>query len=243
MANQTVVGLISSTIYPSDAPMYWGTPRQSIPAGERLEQTRQTVASLVRAGISDIFLADNSGERWVAGTEEQLGPATVYVYNQFQFQNKGISEIYLLLSALEHLPEQTPILKISGRYYLTDGLKFELDESDVAAKFMPYAGTQLLMSTRCYMVKDRETYARFLKATLRDLYGYPARIVGPGSLLRILRNSLFPARDDAPYDDPLQPIEVAAARALIRFGYNVKQVDALGIEGVTGDEARRLLQE
>jgi hypothetical protein len=223
--------------------MYWGTPRASIPVEERLEQTVETLASLARAGIEEIYLADNSGENWVAGTEDALKPARVYVYDQHQFQNKGISEIYLLLSVLRHLPERTPILKISGRYHLSDGLKFGLDESDVAAKFISDAGTQTWMSTRCYMVKDREVYERFLKDTLRDLYGYAARIVGPGSLLRILRNSLFPARDDAPYHDPVQPIEVAAARALKKAKYKVKKVETLGIQGVTGDEARRLLKE
>lgn len=223
--------------------MYWGSPRTIIPAQERLEQTRKTIASLVRAGITDIFLADNSGGNWADGTEELLQPAKVYFYNQFQFQNKGISEIYLLLSALEHLPEETPILKISGRYYLSDSLRFGLEGADVAAKFIPYAKTQLWMSTRCYMVKNKEVYARFLRETVRDLYAYPSRIVGPGSLLRILRNSIFPERDDAPYDDPLQPIEVAAARVLKRADYRVKQIEVLGIEGVTGDEARRLLSE
>lgn len=223
--------------------MYWGSPRRVIPVEERLDQTRRTISSLVSAGIGEIFLADNSGENWTGGTERLLEPARVHLYHQFQFQNKGISEIYLLLSILEQVPPQTPILKISGRYYLTDGLGFGLDGADVAAKLIPYAGRQLWMSTRCYMVKDSETYARFLRATLRDLYGYQARIVGPGSLLRIVRNSLFPARDDSPYDDPLQPIEVAAARVLERPGYRVKRVETLGIEGVTGDEARRLLKE
>jgi hypothetical protein len=223
--------------------MYWGTPRTSIAVEERLEQTGETIASLARAGIGEIYLADNSGENWIAGTEVALKPARVYVYDQHQFQNKGISEIYLLLSVLRHLPERTPVLKISGRYHLSDGLRFGLDESDVAAKFISDAGTQTWMSTRCYMVKDREVYERFLKDTLRDLYGYAARIVGPGSLLRIVRNSLFPARDVAPYDDPVQPIEVAAARALKKAEYKVKKVETLGIQGVTGDAARRLLKE
>ncbi len=48
--------------------MYWGSPRNSIPVEERLEQTKKTVASLVNAGITEIFLAANSGENWaVAG--------------------------------------------------------------------------------------------------------------------------------------------------------------------------------
>jgi hypothetical protein len=223
--------------------MYWGSPRTVIPFDERLEQTRRTIDSLLGAGVEEIYLADNSGANWVAGTEKQLAPARVSVYDHYQFQNKGISEIYLLLSALEELPPGVPILKISGRYRLSDGLAFTLDDADVAAKLIPYGRSQLWMSTRCYVVRDTETFGRFLKATLRDLYGYPARIVGPGSLLRILRNSLFPARDESPYDDPLQPIEVAAARVLKSGAYRLKKIEALGIEGITGDEAKRLLKE
>jgi hypothetical protein len=197
----------------------------------------------LQAGISEIILTDNSGENWVAGTEDALRPATVYVYSHVQFRNKGISELYLLLSVLEHLPANSPILKVSGRYYLTDGLAFELDGGDVAANFTSYTKTQPWMSTRCYLVKDKEVYERFLKDTLRELYGYQARIVGPGSLLRILRNSIFPERDDSSYDDPLLPIEIAAARVLRRAHYSVKEVAVLGIEGVTGDNARRVLVE
>lgn len=238
-----VIAVISSTIFPSDAPIYWGSPRRVIPTQERLEGTQKTIASLLAAKVDEIYLADNSGENWVAGTEEQLSPARVYVYHQHQFQNKGISELYLLLSIMEHLPAATPILKMSGRYYLKNGLGFGLDDKDVAANFVPYARTQLWMSTRCYLVKDKEVYERFLKDTLRALYGYQARIVGPGSLLRILRNSIFPERDDSTYDDPLLPIEIAAARVLQRAGYSVKEVAVLGIEGITGDKARRVLAE
>lgn len=223
--------------------MYWGSPRTSIPVEERLAQTRRTIDSLLDAGVDEIYLADNSGPAWEEGTEDSLAPAHVRVYDHYQFQNKGISELYLLLCALEQLPPGGPILKISGRYRLSDGLRFGLEGADVAAKFIPYAKSQQWMSTRCYMVRNREVYERFLKATLRDLYGYPARIVGLGSLLRIVRNSLFPGRDDSPYDDPLQPIEVAAARVLQGPGYKVRRVDALGIEGITGDEAQRLLKE
>jgi hypothetical protein len=223
--------------------MYWGSPRTSISQAERLEQTGKTVASLVQAGVTEIFLADNSGEQWVAGTEESLRPAKVYVYNHFQFQNKGISELYLLLSVLAHVPPETPILKISGRYYLKNGLDGELEDSDVAAKFIEYRKSKFMMSTRCYMVKNREVYEKFLRGTLRELYGYSARIVGPGSLLRIFRNSLFPKRDEMPYDDPVDPIEVAAARALKKYNFKVRSLERLGIEGMSGDAARRLIVE
>jgi len=223
--------------------MHWGTLRQSISAEERLEQTRKTITSLLDAGIEDIYLADNSGEEWVAQTESYLRPSKVFVYNQHQFKNKGISEIYLLMTVLKHLPADTPVLKISGRYYLKNNLCFDLEGADLAAKFIPYSRTQQWMSTRCYLVKDKNIYEQFLKAVLRNLYGYQAKIVGPGSMLRILRNSLFPRLDDMPYDDPILPIEVVAAGVLKSSAYLVKKVDVLGIEGITGDQARQLLIE
>jgi len=238
-----VIAIVSSTIFPSAAPIYWGGHRRIIPSHERLGATQKTIQSLLRANVDEVYLADNSGENWVPRTEDDLKPAKVYVFGHFQFLNKGISELYLLLSVLPHLPANTPILKISGRYYLKNGLTFELGGVDVAAHFTVYARTQLWMSTRCYLVKDKTVYERFLKDTLRELYAYQARIVGPGSLLRILRNSLSPQRDDSPYDDPRQPIELAAARVLNRTDYRVKKVDMLGIEGITGDEARSLLIE
>src|SRR2546430_2627591 len=99
-----MLALVSSTIFPGETPLYWGGPRNCISSSERLEQTKRTIASLQTAGIAPIILADNSGRNWVSGTEKALAPAQVHVFDQHQFQNKGISEIYTLLDTLNLIP-------------------------------------------------------------------------------------------------------------------------------------------
>ena|SRR2546427_4422838 len=238
-----MLGLISSTIFPSNAPLYWGSSRACIPNSERLEQTRRTVASLQEAGFSPIILADNSGTNWVAGTEESLAPAEVHVFRQHQFQNKGISEIYTLLDTLNFLTGNTPILKISGRYYLTEDVDHQIGADDIVAKVNKHGGVKSWMSTRCYLIKDVAVLEAFLRAVLRDLYGYGARVVGPRSLFRILRHSLSPDRQHYPYDDPVSPIEVPAARVVESGDFRVRLVSTLGIEGTSADRDQRLIRE
>src|ERR1043166_9448840 len=165
-----MVGLISSTIFPSDSPLYWGGPRTCIPSAERLEQTKKTIASLQAAQFSRIILADNSGPNWIAGTEKILAPAEFRVFNQHHFKNKGISEIYALLDTISIIPADTPILKISGRYYLTESFKLQIGEDDIVAKVIKYGGVNDWMSTRCYLVKNATIFEAFLREVLRDLY-------------------------------------------------------------------------
>jgi hypothetical protein len=238
-----MIGLISSTIFPSSDALYWGSPRTCIPSSQRLEQTRKTVDSLSEAGITRIVLADNSGTNWISGTEEFLKPADVHVSDQHQFQNKGISELYLLLNALKFISADTPVLKISGRYHLTNGFNHQIRNEDIVAKVTKYDGVNMWMSTRCYIVKDVAVFEAFLRAILRDLYGYGARIVGPRSLYRILQHSLSPHKQDYLYDDPVQGIEVAAARVLKESRFKVRLVDHLGVQGISADHAQRLIVE
>lgn len=221
--------------------MPWGF-RTSLPSSERLEQTRQTIASLSKAGIDRILLPDNSGSNWVAGTEELLKPAEVRVFDQHQFQNKGISEIYLLLGVLNSIPADTPILKISGRYYLTDDFSLQIGDDDIVAKVHKVDGN-LWMSTRCYLVRNVAVLEAFLRAVLYDLYGYGARIVGPRSLLRILGHSMQPRRLNYQYHDPILAIEVPAARILKSRDFRVRLVDTLGVEGVSGDFGTTLITQ
>jgi len=238
-----MLGLISSTIYPSDLPLYWGGPRTCIPSQERLEQTRTTIESLQEAGINRIILADNSGSNWVSGTEEFLAPADVHVFNQHQFQNKGISEIYMLLGVVNFIPSDTPILKISGRYYLTDGFAHQIGDDDLVVRVTKHDGENQWMSTRCYLARNAVVFERFLRAVLRDLYGYGARIMGPRSFLRILRHSVLPYEPGYPYDDPVSSIEVPAARVLKSHHFRVRRVHTLGIQGMSGDYGQTLISQ
>ena len=185
-----MIAVISSTIYPSvqttrDGARSWNTPES------RLEQTQKTIQFLVDAGISEIYLADNSGVNWISTTDTLLKPAKVYIFNQYQYQNKGISEIYLLLSILEFIPENEPIIKISGRYFMEKNPFQNSIECDLQTKIYRYGIFRSSMSTRCYWVKNKEVYKVFLKTTLCEIFAYSSRIVGPASLAKIIRNLDF----------------------------------------------------
>jgi len=157
-----MIAIISSTIYPStlrtrDGVRSWNTPES------RLEQTQKTIQSLVSCGISDIYLADNSGKNWLNATDALLKPAKVYVFNQHQFHNKGISELYLLLNILEFISSNEPIVKISGRYFINKNPFQDAIDYDIQAKIYRHGLFQSSMSTRCYWVKDKAIYENFLE--------------------------------------------------------------------------------
>jgi hypothetical protein len=222
-----VIAVVSSTIFPGDAPVY-AESRSVFNPQERLEQTRHTIDSLKAIGFTDIYLADNSGGNWASGTEDRLKPAKVYRFAHYQFRNRGISELYMLLEVLDALPAGTPILKISGRYALKKNISDQLGQADVAAKWNERDSA---ISTRCYMVRDTRLYRRFLEDTMNEVYGYAARVHGPRSFLRILKNSMFPGADKDIYFDPSMSIEGGAARALLTKGYVVGRLTDLALEG------------
>jgi hypothetical protein len=232
-----VIAVVSSTLFPSDRPIY-GNQRSALTSEERIRQTQASVESLVRYGYGPIFIADNSVEDWPPQLDAQLAPARVHRFpSTYQFQNKGLSELFLLLRMVDELPPDLPVLKLSGRYSLRDNISAQLNGADVAAFWDPVNGG---ISTRCYMVRDRAVFKRLLEDTLNEEYGHPTRIAGPRSLLRIVRNSLRPAADDSRYFDPPDSIEQAAARAIERRGYKVHRLPALGIEGVGGSSGERV---
>jgi hypothetical protein len=237
-----MIAIISSTIYPSalttrDGVRSWNTPES------RLEQTQKTIQSLVDCGISDIYLADNSGKNWLDTTDALLKPAKVYVFNHHQYHNKGISELYLLLSILEFIPSNEPIVKISGRYFINGNPFQDTFDYDLQIKIYQYGLFSSLMSTRCYWVKNKEIYELFLRQTLRESFAYPSRIIGFGSLARIIYNSIFPGSDEYPYDDPKCSIELASARVLKIFKYKKFEINVLGIEGLVAGNRDDVLNE
>lgn len=208
-----------------------------------MEQTRKTVQSLLAAGLEDIYLGDNSGDEWVEGTEEYLRPAKVFVYKQHQYTNKGISELWLLSSLLTQVPATTPLLKLSGRYVLAGDFYPILGGAEFAVKSERLGLFNNSISTRCYAVKSKEIYETFLRRTLCAVYGYWARIVGPRSFGRILKNSIMPRLDDFPYDDPSISIEVAAAHVLWKYNYRVSYLKTLGIKGALGATRNVFIEE
>lgn len=237
-----MIGVVTSTIFPPSTGIYDGR-RSYFSPEERLAQTQQTIQSLLEAGISSVLLFDNSGESWIKGTENLLKSASVHLLNTYQYKNKGISELYLLLEAMGSLPPDVPILKISGRYILCGGGNFDLGGADILCKIYKQSHSHRSMSTRCYVVRNRDTYQSFIGQVLRELFGYQARIVGPRSFYRIVKNSITPGAVDYPYEDPAHSIEDACAQVLKSYKYKVKQVERLGVEGLVATEGVTKISE
>ncbi len=205
---------------------------------ERLDQTIQTVESLRSIGIADVRLADNSGKRWILGTEDRFPGVTIYRSDPFQMQNKGINELQMLIDVAENLPPGIPILKISGRYRLAANITHELGSCDFAARILREKGLRPYMHTSCYIVRNRDLFKDFLMHTLYEQYAYYSRIVGLRSLARITINSLAPRWRRFQFMDPPEPIEFAAAQALLRYRYRVKRIPyviAIGKAGANQD--------
>ena len=106
-------------------------------------------------------VADNSAGPWLRHRSGELSPARVLHFDHPHFKNKGIGELWLLISALQSLPEGETIIKISGRYRVgTSSGLLPAGDDDVAGK-VTGTGLAAQMSTRCYLVRNREVAARF----------------------------------------------------------------------------------
>lgn len=222
--------LISSTIFP--VPALDGVPRSVFTPEQRLEQTKKTIESISQLGFERIILVDNSADRWVTGLDLELRPAIVKVVDMHQFNNRGISEAWTLVRALDWITDsEAPILKISGRYTLSSNLLSQLDTADIVGRISSGSNT---FSTRAYGVRNKQVYLTFLLELLREIYAYPSRIVGPRSLMRIVCHSLTKRAGTFEYQDPDRSIEQAATHVLQQGQFTLKKVDALHVEGILG---------
>jgi hypothetical protein len=236
-----MLAVISSTIFPPDVPTIWGS-RLRLSSDRRIAQTQETVSSLLRCGATEVIVADNSGARWIDGTERALEPARVVRAEPRLSSNYGISELYLLLAIVGSLPRNTPLVKVSGRYVVSRNILTELGDADFIMRWVEGKGQQW-MSTRYYGVRDAALYETFLRRVLRECFAYRGRVVGPRSLLRILMDSLHPERDQYPHEDPPLPIEHAAARVLRAYRYRTKVLDYLGVRGSSTFDPERIIEE
>lgn len=236
-----MIAVISSTIAPSALPSHDG-PRTNIDVEKRLAQTVESVRSLTALGFSEIYIADNS-LTLPPSAEQLLAPARLLRFGHFPYRNKGVAEALLLLALSEHLPPARPIMKLSGRYRAGLNLCDSLHDAALAGLFAAAGSSAENLSTRAYAVRDRATFIRLLQGTLDELYASPWRVVGPRSLLSLVRRLLRSASDAYPYSDPLGSLEISAARWLKHSGLKIQKLEKLGIEGVLGSWINPAVQE
>jgi hypothetical protein len=237
-----MIAIVTSTVAPSALPSHDG-PRTTLTPEVRLEQTQGTIAALVALGVREIFVADNSPGPWLRDRAAALAPARILSFSHPPIRNKGIGEMWLLLGALDSLPENEPILKISGRYRVGPGTGLRLREGDDVAGKVYLHGRVRSLSTRCYLLRDRAVAARLWERTLDEIYAEHARIHGPRSLLRILQSSLRPGRDKFRHSDPDTAVETAIYHAIRHLPLRLHEIDHLDVEGNLGSWINPVVKE
>ena len=220
-----MIAVVTSTIKPADS-----QNKGLYSFEERLYQTQQTLTSLGEHGFETIYLIDNSPSLNQTKLQQILVDfAAVEIYHilQYQFANKGINELLMLLFLSEHLPPNQQIFKISGRYYPIPSFT-RPDFSDFAAKTYAYLSKTGTISTRGYWVKDAITLQHFLQSCLTEVFAYPQRITGFRSLLKTIGPRFFHK-----WIGPVNiSIEFAAANILKKEKYALTQLTDIGIEGL-----------
>ena len=238
-----MIAIVSSTVAPSPLPSHDGA-RTTLSSDLRLEQTRGTVASLLAMGVRDIVVADNSAGTWLRDRATALAPARVLSFDQPPVRNKGIGELWLLLGSVDALPEDEPILKISGRYRIGSHTELALRAGDDIAAKVHRNGLTEEVSTRCYLMRNRGIAARLWERSLDEMYAERSRIVGPRSLVRIIRNSVLPDLDAFHYGDPNTiSVEQATLIATRRLRLRLRSVANLDIEGTLGSWTNPTVRE
>jgi hypothetical protein len=225
-----MLAIVTSTIFPppaTTAAAYRGT----IQGDERLKQTIETIASLTKNGFDKIFLLDNSHVKLSQQTIALLSPAKIFTFDMFQFKNKGLTELYMLLAGLKHLPEDIPIFKISGRYQLHKIADYEPAKWDFMGK---YAKDSKTISTRAYYFKNKALLEEVLLLALNYIYAYQHKVVGPKSLLKVLKNAIEPNLDQLYYESSIS-IERGIGEALTKLNLNIANIDQLNISGVSAN--------
>lgn len=237
-----MIAIVSSTIAPSALPSHDGA-RTTLTPEVRLEHTQGTIASLVALGVRKIYVADNSAGNWLRDRAAKLAPARILHFSQPPIRNKGIGEMWLLLGALESLPENEPILKISGRYRVGPATGLKLRDGDDVAGKVYVNGRVRSLSTRCYLMRDRAVAVRLWERTLDEIYAEQARIHGPRSLLRILQSSLRPGQDRLRYGDPTAAVETAIYNAIRHLPLRLHEIKHLDVEGILGSWINPVVKE
>lgn len=208
---------------------------------DREKQTVQTLKKLKEVGFRKIILADNSYEYDFSKLEKALTGVELIHLLQYQFANKSINEILILLSILDHIPDHTQIFKISGRYYPTGNFEMKLDNDiDFKVKPFDFNSRRPVISTRAYFVKDKEVYEEFLLNCLNEIYSYPYRIVGLRSLYTFIKEFFNPSVRKHNYIS----VEFAAARVLKYGKFKYSLTKMLNISGyIAGLKSRELIEE
>ena len=236
-----MIAIITSTLYPPDKSIF-GEKRSAFSFVERHDQTRKTILSLLNVGYEEIFLLDNSDISYHPKIHDEFNDINVLTFDNYQFNNRSISEAILILNAMKYLPINREILKISGRYCLNNNFikPAEMNYQVIAKGFSIGSKRKEQISTRCYMVKDKALLEEIMLKALVVIYSSSYQIVGPRSFVKFITKKLQPGGDI----EPTYSIEMAVARVIRYNNIKVKFVDKIGVDGfIAGAAIKNYINE
>jgi len=226
-----MIAIITSTIFTGSSTIHT-LYRDSISAEERLTQTLMTIESLKSLGFSKIYLFDNSGFNWQKQSENQLVDMELVKFNSFQYNNKGLSELLMLIHGMEIIPDDIPILKISGRYSLTEKLDQNiLNEVKFAGKF-----NSDTISTRAYYFCNKQVMQTTLFEALNNMYFYKHRVFGFRSLIQVIKNAFLKNNSTIFYDTNIA-IERGMFNAIKKLELKTYKMQKINVRGISGHPA------
>lgn len=234
-----MIAIITSCINPFKLTDH--EPKSFFNVTERIEQTKISINCLKKNSFNKIYLIDNSTFFDMNWFDDELNGISVRHMRQYQFKNKGINELLLLLSLLDEIPDNEPIFKISGRYYPNANFENSIGKNfDFKLKSYDFQSKKGTISTRGYYVRNKKIYEQFLLACLSETLSYTKRIVGFRSALNALKEIFFPTFS---IDNNIS-IELGAARILKTNLYKIHHVEKIGITGqIAGFKTLDLVEE
>ncbi|MFA6276968.1 MAG: hypothetical protein WC622_09475 [Pedobacter sp.] len=233
-----MIAIVTSCIHPKEMSTI---TRSFFSLEERELQTIHTLNRLKEVGFKQIILADNSFDYDFSRLKSAVDNVKIIHLKQYQFLNKSINEILILLAVMDEIPENTKIFKISGRYFPSENFSMEMNQAiDFKVKGFEFDTKKAVITTRGYFVRNKEIYEEFLLYCLNEIYSYPYRVVGLGSLIKFIKEFFSASLKKI----PTVSIEFAAARALKKGHYTYELSDNLHIEGqIAGLESKELIKE
>lgn len=185
-----MVAIITSTLIPTNFYSLFNHH-------ERLTQTINTIRRLRDVGFLDIYLFDNSiNQIDIHSLINEYNLIKIYHSPQYTFKNKGLNEALLILNNVHNLPSDTPIFKISGRYYPTPLFSKNNYERFADKEFIGvgynFSNRIAAFSTKAYFVKNKEVLTATLVQAVEDMISYSKGVHGIKSGIDALKEIFRP---------------------------------------------------
>lgn len=175
-----MISIVTSTLKPIKYSLFTNQ--------ERLKQTLHTLERLTEIGFDEIYLLDNSPIPTSELGIQPFGNVKVVHKSQYSFNNKSLNEALLILNNLSVIPDNTPIFKISARYFPNKNFditnNIHLIQKEFVGVGYTFEKATSAFSTRAYFVRDKSVLETTLVLAIEEMISYSKGIHGLKSMLQ-----------------------------------------------------------